>query len=157
MTVPSQNNYVFITVCYVVTSFVNKVSSGKFTQTSIPSMATICISYYNRSPSYRTDKCPNLLLVDVGPLMARNSLSWCNVAVWRSLTRRSKVSHKCSIGDPSGDNAYHGNSSMFSCSKNYVVMRAVWHLELSCRNRVTRLLTFKNGTKLAQKISSQYS
>ena len=53
---------------------------------------------------------------------------------WRCRTRRSRVSHRCSIGLRSGDLEGHGKTLTLEFCRKVIVARAVWGRALSCWN-----------------------
>ena len=67
----------------------------------------------------------------------------------RLRTRLSSSSHKCSIGDKSGDNAGHGRTLMLFCARNWLHMRATWHLAWSCWKVWRFLWRAMNGWKIS--------
>jgi len=62
------------------------------------------------------------------------SHSWCSVygVFWRWWTRLPSSSHKCSIGDRSGDNAGQGGTRIWFWFRKSWQRRTTWHLALSC-------------------------
>jgi len=101
----------------------------------------------------RTKACGMLfqMLTSAGPSSANVTGGFGSRRSLRSIS-----SHKCSIGDRSGETAGQSNKLTFCCCKKFWTTRATWGLALSCCN-VTLLPWFwMNGITCGWRISSRY-
>ena len=89
------------------------------------------------------------MLLHSGTSASRSS---CSVSggLWPWRTPLSSLSHKCSIGDRSGDTAGHGKTIM-SFWKSWQT-RATWHLSLSCWKTWSKFLCCRKGRTIASRI-----
>ena len=77
----------------------------------------------------------------------------------RSRTRRSRTSHRCSMGDMSGEYAGQSRTGMCSASRSCIQIPATWGRALSCWALSCWKVTScwrTNGTTIGVRISSQY-
>ena len=89
---------------------------------------------------------------------ASASRSSCNVSTefWRWRTRLPSSTHKCSIGERSGDNADQGRTRMWFWFRKSCKTRATWHLALSCRKTWVEFRCCRKGRTIGSRISSLY-
>ena len=126
--------------------------------TSVTSVSTSRVYHSCYSTTHRGDQSLNSCLWDVFQSSGNAALS-CNKDLGcglRLLTRLSSSSHKCSIGDRSGDRAGQGRTFMFCCCRYCAQTRATWHLALSCWKVWRFPCLAMNGWTIGLKISSRY-
>ena len=73
---------------------------------------------------------------------------------WR--TRLPSSSHKCSIGDRSGDNAGQWRTRMWFWFRKSWKTWATWHLALSCWKTWSKFRCCRKGRAIGSRISSLY-
>ena len=120
------------------------------------SLVTCMTTYYSNDsfaspriePINRWIKACGMLLQS-GTSASRNS---CSVAggFWPWRTRVPISSHKCSIGDRSGDNAGQGKTIMLFWKTGQT--RATWHLSLSCWKTWSQFRCCRKGRTIASRI-----
>ncbi len=100
-----------------------------------------------------------LLIVACGILVHSSSIAvrscWILAGTGtRCPIRQSRASQTCSMVDMSGEYAGHARTGMFSASRNFVQILAIWGCALSCCNM--RWWSWMNGTTMGLRISSRY-
>ncbi len=96
-------------------------------------------------------------VVDCGMLVHSSSMTvwtcWILAGTGtRCRIRRSRASQTCLMGDMSGEYAGHARTGMFSASRNYLQILAIWGWALSCCNM--RWWSWMNGTTMGLRILS---
>jgi hypothetical protein len=82
----------------------------------------------------------------------------CSVSggFWWWRTRLPSSSHKCSIGDRSGDNAGQGRTRMWFCFRKSWQTRVTWNLALSCWKTWSKVRCCRKGRTIGPRLSSLY-
>ena len=86
------------------------------------------------------------------------SRSSCSVFgwFWRWRTRLPRSSHKCSIGDRSGENAGKGSTRKWFWFRKSWQTRSTWHLALSCWKTLSKFRCCRKDRTTGSRISSLY-